>query len=75
MSTHEAKDVKVFIAGHEMKPFYGRWDDISYRVKFPETKAEITIFWFLFGQYPYMPPKHLNCRCKTVSIQSKDELK
>jgi len=42
----------------------------------PNTRAEKTIYWFLYGR-KYSPyPQHLNCRCQSnIILQSKDELK
>jgi len=50
--------------------FAKRSDNVKYAMMFkPETRAEETINWFLYGKKYGSPPKHFNCRCQAVDLK------
>ena len=36
----------------------------------PKTRAELTVYWFMFGKRWNLPPQHFNCRCQSVGMIS-----
>jgi len=56
---------------------YAKYSDlVKWRMMFrPITKAEETINWFLYGKKYGSPPKHFNCRCEHIILESKESFK
>ena len=46
--------------------------DFIKSIKFyPETSAQRTIHWFMYGRRFLSPPKHFNCKCSLVILEAK----
>lgn len=41
----------------------------------PETVAQNTVHWFMYGRKFLSPPKHFNCKCSSIILESKEDFK